>query len=439
MQTEFVNMILSLYLQRSELTKCLPATWRRSRLLREPYGQIVAPTRVDIMIAAISDGISTLATTPHRVPTMILALLLTVLTSCAITPPPMDEIYSPATRQELTDRVLGGPQDLVVPVDILEFGSDLKEYVDSRIDRRWTPQRRLKGLRNMLFGPENLDIRYDHTKTKTAMETFETKLGNCLSLTNLFISAARYMNLDAHYQVVAIKPTWEKSGTILINNEHINAVGKMKGGISYSIDFLPEVYYDEPKSYPISDEEALGRYYSNLGVEQIVNGDVVRAISYLRTAISIYPALADSWNNMGAAQRRLGNDDLSEFSYLRAVQIDGRYYTAMSNLARFYEERGERRRASHYLKRVESFRAQNPYYLYHRATIAIEKRDYRGALRNLKKAIARKDNEPEFYVALAELYHRTGAFRKSEANMAKAAAFSDDKSDLENKMEILIH
>lgn len=394
------------------------------------------------MVAAISDGISTVSATLHRAvlrSTVMLALLHAVLTGCATAPTGIVVGYSPGVQQELLKQALGGPQDLIVPVDILEFGSELKQYVDSHIDRSWAPQRRLRGLRKMLFGSENLNIQYDSTKTRTAIETFETKLGNCLSMTNLFISAARYMGLDAHYQVVAVKPSWGKSGATMINNEHINAVGKINNGMSYSIDFLPEVFYNEPKAYSISDREALGRYYSNLGAEYIINGKPILALPYLRTAISVYPSLADGWNNLGAAQRRLGNDDLSEFSYLRAVQLDNKHYTAMSNLARLYEKRGERRMASYYLKRVEKFRAQNPYYLYDRAHSAFEKRDYRAALRNLKKAILRKDNEPDFYVALAKLYRHMGDLRKSEASMAKATAFIDDKSDFESKMEILIH
>lgn len=393
------------------------------------------------MVAAISDGISTLSTL-HRAllpSTMMLAFLHALLTGCAAAPTRIVADYSPGVQQELLEQLLGGPQDLIVPVDILEFGSELKQYVDSHIDRSWGPERRLQGLRKMLFGTENLNIQYDHTRTRTAIETFETKLGNCLSMTSLFISAARYMGLDAHYQVVAVKPSWEKSGATMINNEHINAVGKINNGMSYSIDFLPEAFYNEPKTYPISDVEALGRYYSNLGVEYIINGNPTLALPYLRTAISIYPTLADGWNNLAAAQRRLGNDDLAEFSYLRAVQLDDKHYTAMSNLARLYEKRGERRMAGYYLKRVEKFRAQNPYYLYYRAHSAFEKRNYRAALRNLKKAIAKKDNEPDFYVALAKLYREMGDLGKSEASMAKATKFIEDKSDIERKMEILIH
>lgn len=370
---------------------------------------------------------------------MVLAVSLSVLTGCATVPLRIGENYPARTQQELLERVLGGSQDLIEPVDILESSSGLKAYIDTLVDREWTPRRKLQALRNMLFDEDNLNIQYDNTKTKTAIETFETKLGNCLSMTSLFISAARYVNLDAHYQVVAVKPTWRRSGTTMINNEHINAVGKINKGTSYSIDFLPEELRDEPKAYPISDEEALGRYYSNLGVEHIVNGDLARALAYLRAALTIYPTLADGWNNMGAAQRRLGNQDLSEFSYLQAVTFDASHYTAMSNLARIYKERGEMPKAERYLKRVERFRAKNPYFLYYRAKSAFENRDYPSAERYLKRAIVRKDDEPDFYVALARLYRQTGDLGKSEAAMTKAHKIMDEESDIEDKMEILIH
>ena len=147
--------------------------------MSEPKGNIFVPTRVDIMVAAISDGISTVSATLHRAvlrSTVMLALLHAVLTGCATAPTGIVVGYSPGVQQELLKQALGGPQDLIVPVDILEFGSELKQYVDSHIDRSWAPQRRLRGLRKMLFGSENLNIQYDSTKTRTAIETFETKL-----------------------------------------------------------------------------------------------------------------------------------------------------------------------------------------------------------------------------------------------------------------------
>lgn len=368
-------------------------------------------------------------------------VLLTVTVGCALVPPAIGTDYSPGREEELLDQVLRGPGEPITQVDTLELNSDLKEYVDNRISRRWGPRRKLESLRKMLFGKENLNIQYDNAKTKTAIETFESRVGNCLSITNLFISAARYVDLDAHFQVVAIKPTWERSGSSMIRNEHINAIGKFSQGMSYTIDFLPQVFYDEPKTYSISDDQALALYYSNLGAEYIVNGNPALALRYLRVSISIDPDQSDGWNNMGAAQRRLGNKELAEFSYLRAIQLDGRNYTAMSNLARFYRESGDQKRADHYLKRVENFRSQNPYYLYFEARTAFENQDYKTALHKLKKAIVKKDNEADFYVALAKTYRQMGDLRRSDATMAKAIKFIDSshRSDYDRKMEILIH
>jgi len=339
------------------------------------------------------------------------------------------------------EEVLGAANQRVVPLDALELNSELREYVDSHVKRRWSPRKKLESLRKMLFDPDSLNLQYDNVKTKTAIETFESRRGNCLSMTNLFISAARYMDLDAHYQVVAIKPTWERTGTTMIRNEHINAVGKYQQGTSYSIDFLPELYYDEPKTYRISDKQAVALYYNNLGAEYLISGEPIQAVQHLRTAIHIDPNLADGWNNMGAAQRRLENRHLSEFSYIRAIQIDDRNYTAMSNLARFYGESGDTKKANKFMERVERFRKQNPYHLYFQARSAIEKQDYKTALRKLKKAIIKKNNEPDFYAALAMLYRQMGDLRRSKATLARAAKYTDssEKNEFERKMEILIH
>jgi|TARA_Y100000310_G_scaffold274578_2_gene290660 Flp pilus assembly protein TadD len=292
----------------------------------------------------------------------------------------------------------------------------------------------------MMFAPDDLNIQYDSTRTQTAIETFQSRRGNCLSMTNLYVAAARYLKVDANYQVVALNPTWEKTGAVMIRNEHINAIGRLSGIGKYVVDFRPNITFRDKDTQTISDREAVALYYTNLGAESIVAGEPDAAVRYIRSALAITPESADAWNNMGAAARRLGRFEQAEFSYQRAVHLDPYHYTAMNNLGRLYRGRGDLGREKHYLDRVKRYRAKHPYYLYFEARRAYQRNDLLAARKYLKRAIYRKRDDPEFYVALSNVYRQLGDQRRSDINMRKAEEYRKavPQYDHEQEMDLLV-
>lgn len=348
--------------------------------------------------------------------------LCLVISGCAMlgeAPPPHS---APANEQALLKQVLGTESDREEPVDLLAIDDRVRQLVAGEINPAWNPERKLVALRALLFDKDRLNIHYDGMETRTAMETFRTGQGNCLSMTSLFVAIARYAGLDAHYQVVSVKPTWELNEEVMIRNDHVNATGFLKSDRRYVVDFLPEIYLGEPDSHVISDRQARALYYNNLGAEQIIRGDLDSALRQLRTALAIEPDLSEVWNNMGAAMSRSGESQLSEISYLRAAALDLTNMTARSNLARFYRSQGDTERADYYAEKVARFRARNPYYLYFEARRAFKSGDYRGTVRLLKRAIHFKPDDPDFYTALASTYEALGAERKSRKYKERAEA-----------------
>ena len=188
----------------------------------------------------------------------------------------------------------------------------------------------------LLYGEDQLNVRYDAASTLSATDTFEARAGNCLSMTSLFIAAARYLGLDAHFQTVAVDPAWDHQGNTMIRYEHIVATGSAGGGRSYVIDFLPEFVVGDMDAKIISDLEAHALFYNNLGAEAIVDGRVDESLVNFRRAIRLRPKFSSAWNNMGAAMRRTGQYELAEFSYLRALDQDYANYSALGNLVLLY-------------------------------------------------------------------------------------------------------
>ena len=76
--------------------------------------------------------------------------------------------------------------------------------------------------------------------------------------------------------------------------------------------------------------------------------------------------------------------------------------------------------ANRKLKGIERFRRRNPYYRFELSEHAYHQGDYREAIAHLRKAIALKPNEHEFYFALAKSYYRSGNRTKALSHFAKA-------------------
>lgn len=324
--------------------------------------------------------------------------------------------YSAAQERQLTAEVMAGAApavtvDAAVEVvgGILWLDDSVKALLDSRIDRQWQATRRLEALRELLFADAALHIQYSSSGTKTAMQTYTSGSGNCLSLTNLFIAAARYLDLSAQFQTVEVRPTWGQQGAVLIRYEHVVATGRLPNGERYVVDFLPEFVLGDYASAATSDEVGLSLYFNNLGAENLVAGRLETAIGYLQQALRLRPDSSDAWGNMGAAMRRAGNQALAEFSYLRALRADDQNFSALNNLAALYALQGREAEAGLIAKRVDRYRRTNPYYQYFLANLLFaEDRDAEAVLL-LRAAIRLKRDEPEFYQALARTYTHMGA------------------------------
>ncbi len=344
-----------------------------------------------------------------------LMLAIALLTGCITNP---EYRYAGADEAELMRKVLGN-QPAPTRLVTLELAPEIKAALDEKIDRDWRSEKKLQEIRAFLFAEEGVGIKYDANATLTATETFRAGKGNCLAMTNLFIAAARYVDLDANFQTVEVKPTWDHSGQTMIRYEHIVAVGRF-GEDTYVVDFLPEFLIGDRPSENISDERAMALYYNNLGAEAVVDEQPKLGISYLRKSLALDIENSDTWNNMGAAMRRNGNARLAEFSYMKALEIDSYNYSALSNLARFYEAEGRAKEAELIANRVDRYRKRNPYFHAFAAGVLFDLGDYEEAHLLMNEAIRLDRDEPAFYEASAQIYLAEGNQRQYERQLERA-------------------
>lgn len=292
--------------------------------------------------------------------------------------------------------------------DILAINDDIIDYLNTHVTDRSNDRVIVERLRELLFEQNYLDIQYEDEHTRTAIETFESRKGNCLSVVSLYITMARYLDVDARFQTVRVRPRWDRRGEVLVLSQHINAFGSLGQREQYIVDFTPEIVVQQLTSATTSDTQARALYFNNLGVEELIVGNLEQAIVYLRNSLWIDKELSIAWSNLGATFNRSGDANLAEYAYKKAFSIDDSNATSISNLVKLYTEKGDFERAERYAKAIEKFNNRNPYFHFAQGQIAFAEGDFEVAKEHFKQAITRKDVEPEFYLALANTYKEIG-------------------------------
>ncbi len=304
--------------------------------------------------------------------------------------------------------VLGQSEDAFPELDSMALNQEIIDYLDAHVSDRATDREIVDRLRELLFEEDNLNVQYDDLKTRTAIETFRDRQGNCLSVVSLYISMARHLGVDARFQTVKVRPRWDRRGDMLVISQHINAVGRFGQSTYYVVDFTPEISVQQLTASTVSDTHARALYFNNLGAESLIAGDYEKSLQFFKNALWTEPTLSIAWNNIGTAYNRNGDKALAEYAYRKAYATDNTNATAINNLAKYYQRQGDFETSDRYAKAIERFNNRNPYYHYNMGNVAYAEADFEMAREHFARAIRRKEAEPDFYYALGKTYEQLG-------------------------------
>lgn len=333
----------------------------------------------------------------------------------------------------------GGSTVEVEAGDILAVSPDMLIFLDEHVDREGNQNERLAQLLFAIIGEDRFLLSYDDS-TRTAESTFESRRGNCISFTNMFIAMARNIGLNASYQEVDIPPDWSMTGETYLLSQHVNALVDMRSALSRVVDFNTIDYNTKNEMRVISDQRARAHYYNNIGVERMLAGETSVAYANFRQSLNEDISFSSAWVNLGILHRREGYPGYAEAAYLEALDYNRSDLMAMSNLASLYEEEGKPERAEYYLSKVRSHRMKNPYYRYQVANTAFNDGDYKEAISNLKMAIRQRQDEDQFYYLLSLSYLMSGDKDEAERWMEKAeevAEESEDRNKYHHKLDLI--
>ena len=317
------------------------------------------------------------------------------------------------------------PPAVLTPIsDILALNARMRSMIDLFVKPIDYKDRRAQELYRLMFDADKFALQYDNSYTKTAIETVETGSGNCVSLANAFVAMARYAGLNARFLNVRVPDNWQRESDVYYKLTHISASVKVSVTDYLAIEYQWMGTLNRAKKEIISDEQAFGSFYSNRGIELLMNDNFDAAIEHLQYAVKLDPDSAHNWSNLGTAYRRMNKLDEAEQAYKRALKEDRDDPTALNNLAFLYQLRGETKLAAKYNKRLERYHLKNPYYLIKLAKDEMQKGDFDKALRYTRKAIRKRDDEHEFYFVAAKIYAHMGKTEKAMENLELAEKYA---------------
>ena len=345
-----------------------------------------------------------------------------------------------AADKELEATILNQREDAFPNLDAMALDQQIIDYLEANVTDRSSDYRIVDRLQELLFSEGYLNLQYDDLRTRTAVQTFEDRQGNCLSVVSLYIAMARHFGVDAQFQTVKVRPSWDRRGEHLVLSQHINAIGRLGQDTQYVVDFTPEITLQQLTANRVSDSQARALYFNNLGVESLIADELDKAAAYFRNALFIDPELSIVWNNIGSTYSRQGNKDLAEYSYRKAFALDRSNATAINNLVKFHTARGDVATAERYAKAIERFNNSNPYFHYNLGNVAYAEGNFEIARMHYERAIRRKESEPDFYLALSKTYEMLGDLEQSELQLglARVAVLNSDQLYLPSRNKVRV-
>ncbi len=335
------------------------------------------------------------------------------------------------TNETIIDESITSEPFTVPDYDILSLSDEIKTLLDTEVAYLKSKKQRFDRLHELFYKPHYLNLVYSPHGTYSASETFRKGKGNCVSHANLFVAAARYLNLNAYYQTVEVPLEWRPRAGFYELPGHINVVVKL-GRLTATVEFDSTIFADYDisslKSEVISDTQAKAEFYNNLGVEELANGDFQKSVAYFDKAIETDKKLDISWSNMGVAYKHLKEYEKAEQAYLKALDLDPENKSAMKNLYVLYTDLGKKTLSAQYKKRVERYARKNPYYLEKLANRELSLKNYSEAQSLFKKAIRIYDLEPSFYHGLAVSFYHQNDIEGAKKALTKAQELSSDES-----------
>jgi Flp pilus assembly protein TadD len=332
-------------------------------------------------------------------------------------PPPLPALFSDAS--------FAPPPSPVGPEGLFTVSPAMQAYLDSPafhgVLRRLGPER---GLVEALYTKGELKLEYDASVTRNAAETFDARMGNCLSLVVMTAAFAKHLGLEVQYQDVMIDETWTRNAGLYFASTHVNlSMGKRRtaqartlGGDErmLTIDFLPPEDSARYNTHVIEERMIEAMFMNNRAAEALAELHLDEAYWWARAAVMHLPTYSTPYNTLGVIYQRHGDNLLAERAFKATLTLEPESTIAMHNLVPVLSKLGKTEESAALAARLATLEPTPPYHYFHLAMKALEELRYGEARELLNKEVRRAPFNHEFHFWLAIAHWRLG-----EANAAR--------------------
>lgn len=322
---------------------------------------------------------------------------------------------------------------------LLEIPPELRHMLQQRVVRRSQSEpERLRRLIEMMFDSDGLALQYGSGDTHSVAESFATRRINCLSFTLMFVALAREAGLPARAQEVGQVLGWYEKDGLGYAFGHVNAQVRMNGRVA-TVDLDSSVLLDRRGPRTISDTRLFAHYYNNRGAELMATGQNAMARAYFKQALSTDSQVGDAWNNLGLLDAHEGAFDLAAADYARALALDQRNPSALSNAFNLSRRMGDTAGAAQLLARLQQVRARDPFNQYTLGAEAERNGDYAAATRYYTSAIHLYPEAHQFHFGLARVAFLSGdgALAARELRLARTLGPPSERQRYQSKLDSL--
>ncbi|EWH10756.1 hypothetical protein DS2_06886 [Catenovulum agarivorans DS-2] len=269
--------------------------------------------------------------------------------------------------------------------EFLEVTPEMEDFLAQLDLEDMQESEKIITIYDAIFKSEGFKIDYDMFTTASAAETFETKVGNCISLTAMFVALGRHVGLNARFQEANTAPIWHSENGIFTELHHINTLMYRNRAISVVIDLYDKYTYRPREGRIISDEESFAFYYNNKAAEAMMEHDNAAAYYYYQKALSFTPDTAYMWSNFGTLFTRLKDYERAEQIFRYALNLNPREYNALLNLRSLYYQTERYELAENLNSIIDTEYGDNPHYLKSVAERALMSGDIEKAIVYIKR------------------------------------------------------
>jgi tetratricopeptide (TPR) repeat protein len=297
-------------------------------------------------------------------------------------------------------------------------------------------------VRQIFHSGSGLGLEYARRPTKTAIEAFRDRKGNCVSMVNLFVAMSRSVGIRSFFVEVTDFETFHRQGASVIRSTHLVGGVNLDAGL-LTVDFFPNREKTYRSVRAISDETAAAHYYNAVAVEAMLDRGYERAEELFETALEVDPEFLQAWNNRAMLARRQGRYEESIRQLRQALKIEPEYAPVMENLSALYRRLGREDLAGEMSARALEAKTRNPYYLLDQALLRLKADEPDEAEALLRRARRSDGRLPEVHLVLGRVELQRLNVDKALAHFRRAQRLAEPYPDgfqrgLESKIERLL-